>query len=355
MFTVGLPVYLNGNEFWMSEQGLIYLDGFLTQVNSCSEFDQIFIFSSDTQIQKLAQKHQIKTLQINSPFSRDVPYIFEETQFWANELFHHSPIEIDEFAIIDHRNLQFSDNGLKKMLSIYDCHRSTGVISLSPCYDHPCQLRLYSNFLGCCILKFSTESRGETTKRLLPQSVRQTIQTLRDDWSEINICITMGAKNSDTEIFIDCQNAPVKEVVAHVLPYDSEGPLYNHFANIKISCSGVKTFIKECYDHFSGAIITLLMDDCSGGYDTVEFFTPQSADWELGLTKNEVVNKTNHIPIQGRQQFSPVYSYDGSFYASYTDSFLKKKPNPMPIICNPAVIITDWVEYYRYMTMHSKL
>jgi hypothetical protein len=326
----------------------MHIDNFLSQIKTCFGFEKIFILSSDTQIQNLAQKHQIEILHITPPFSTDVPYIFEQTQFWTNELLHQSPIKIDEFAIIDHRDIQFADNNLKEVLSKYNHCREAGVIGVTLCQDHPCQFRLYSNFLGSTIFQFPWKNQHSVRKPLLKNSIHKTIQPLRNDWSKIKICITIKERDSGTGIFIDCQKAPVKDLIAHILPYDSDGPLYNHFAYAKISCFGVKTFIREDYSNFSGAIITLLMDNCSSDYDTVEFFTPQNANWELGTMGNMVINKKNHTPIQGRQQFSQVYSYNGAFYASRTDSFMKKTINPMPIILEQSSIVTDWVEYHGF-------
>jgi hypothetical protein len=53
----------------------------------------------------------------------------------------------------------------------------------------------------------------------------------------------------------------------------------------------------------------------------------------------------------GRQQFPPVYTYDGSLFILGAKHWIEKATSdPIPIILEDSCIVTDWVDYWYTVT-----
>lgn len=350
MFAAGVPVYLKDNTFWSSEQGMGILDSFLLTIKTNSRINQVFILSWDAQTRKRIEKYPFEIVQVAPPSSWGGSYSFSQSRLLAEAFSRHSQLKMDKLAIIDHRNIDFNSKTLDRMLTAFEQHQQSGVISVVPCSDHPSQLRSYGTFLGCCIFRIQKQAPPVENGSRMGVCSHQIIRPKKNGWGELSVSVC--SSNSRVSVSINCRKAPVKEVIAHVLPFTEEAPLYNHFFSIVTDLSGNKALVEEDCRQFSGFVFTLIADDISGHYDSVEFFTPENGDWDIGAEKNAAVDKKTHIPLQGRQQFTPVYSYDGAFYASCADVLREGKYlKPAPIKLERSSIVSDLIDYYKYDSM----
>lgn len=347
MLTAVMPVYIKENMFWSSDRGIACIDGFLSWLATISEIDRMFILSPDDQVGQLAKTHNLKVLHSKDFEAVNGQYTFAQIVDMAKNVIRISPDSIEDLTIVDHRNLLLTPNDFMKALNIYRQHSQAGVISLTPCQDHPCQFRSYSTYVGCNIFHFQGKQPYCTSNGAPLPGSKQTIESTRSDLK--NITLTVHFKNQSWGFEISCLTPIPQGLIAYVLPFTDEGPLYNKFCELCISTAKTAFSLELENNILGGVIVTFVVADSSGIYDTVECFTPENADWELGAFGSMVVDKNNHLPIQGRQQFSPVYSYDGSiFIVNASRLHPAEEMNPVPVILNRSCIVTDWVDYLRF-------
>lgn len=353
MLTAILPIRLKDNPFWSSDRGLTHTHSFLSRLATNPDIDRVFILSTEDHVYQLSKQYNMAVLRIDNIEAVDDPYSFEQTIALARTFHRVRPSFAEDLIIIDHRNLYLSSKELKDAISTYQYHRHSGVISVALCQDHPCQLRSYYIFAGCRIFHFQGSTHCVAGEEGSMAGLRQTFHSPCNGWEDVTISIHL--QNSNVCISVDSQNSLPCGLIAHVLPFTPNGPLYNSFREMTIVCTRAKTLHGLDPDQLAGIVVTLFIVDPSGAYDTIECFTSQNADWELSAFCDTVVDKKSQNPIQGRQQFSPVYAYDGSFCIINVDSiYSKKKMNPIPVMVDRSCIVTDWVEYYRYASGQSK-
>lgn len=162
-----------------------------------------------------------------------------------------------------------------------------------------------------------------------------------------DIAITLSINGSRCYISFHAQTQLKEGFVAQILPIYQNGPQYEQSREIFVLTLEHKIPLDIDVDHLSGIILILTVPAYSGEYDTVEIFTPPNAPWELCGSGPTVFRKETQEPINGRQNFPPTFTYDGSLFIVGAEYSLEK-PNsePTPFILRNSCIATDWVDYW---------
>ena len=344
MVTAIFPARINKNSFWSSDTGLACLDSFLTLFSGMADIDRFFVITQDTQVCHLAEKYGMSVLKLGIPGTIDRPYTFEQTMALAQDFQNSFSNQEDDLIIIDHRNILISPDDVTRAMLIYRQNPNSGVISLTSCRDHPCQYRAYFTFMGCVIFNCKDVSLKNTSSNGHKPCISKIVKSPQGNFGDITVTVIL--QNETCGITFNCQTQIPDGLMAQILPFTTTGPLYENFVELYIPTADYQALQGVVADQLEGVIVTVVMADSSGSYDTLECFTPKSADWELGGAGNRVVDKENRAPIQGRQQFTPVYTYDGSLCVINTRNLSQlEKIKLLPFLLNDSRIISDWVDY----------
>ena len=346
MFTAILPVRTGENSFWSSKTGLSCIDRYLNIFVGNSFVEQICIVSRDPQVQNLAEKNRTQVVDLTIPGCIDRPFTFEQTMDLACQFKQAWPDATEDLLIADPRNLSFTRKVLKQALEIYLQDPEKILVSLAFCRDHPCQYRTYYIFLGCSI--FYCKKEGLKKEKSEQQTLRL---------SDISKSIFNGLERIDVSVHfqettcyisVACRKKSIHGLVAQIIPFNGQKPLYEQSLELFIEDEAFKNLPGLDADSIDGVIVTLLAPDTSGAYDVIEYFTPEKADWELSFIDNVIRDKKAHTFIQGRQQFSPAYTYDGSLCLFHKDRINRTElPELVPFISSNSFIVSDWIDYCR--------
>ncbi|MBF0244657.1 MAG: hypothetical protein HQL31_05245 [Planctomycetes bacterium] len=306
--------------------------------------DQVVAISGDEQARLLAQKYDISSLDVEIPGNYDRPFTFEDTAALVRNVIQANAIRLENILIADHRNLLLSTEDMEHGIALHRQDQGSTVITLAPCRDHPCQYQAFFNFIGCEIIPFQTDGNKMTGAGELDLARR--VEFGRAGFGEITVCV-QGNETSPL-IGFQLQTPPAHGVVAQILPFTADGPLYDKNRELFIQGNAYEMQLDtRGRDDLAGVIVTLLEPKQSGAYDTVEHFTPPSACWNLGGPGSVIVDKESYTPLQGRQQFAPAYWYDGSICIMNADQLVDaKSKDVLPLIIRESSIVTDWIDYY---------
>lgn len=338
MITALLPICIKHNSFWSSTQGLKSIDDFLGICIKIKQITNIIVISQDVAVYDLAKKYNI---EINRTFNHDNnnrQYSFEQIRALAINAEKHFHTNMEAVLILDHRNLFLTVDYIIEAISLYKQNSESGVISLSYCWDYPCQYKSFYNFLDCVIFNFDQEFK-------INKSLKRCLLNLSEDIvSEIDISISNQSKQCEISFHNDKNSH--KNYIAKIIPFDIKGPHYKLARECYVSTCEYKTHLESNNKNFTGIIIILTIPSRSGEYDAVEVFTPENAPWELSGAGATVIDIKKNVRMFGRQQFPAMYTFDGSL------SILGKKHldkteivNPYPLILKKSCIVTDLVDY----------
>ncbi len=347
MITALIPIQSESSFFWSSDKGRAQTDTFLRWLAATPDIDRILILSTGSRISSMAEKQGMQFLHAEETECIDGPFTFLQSVDFANIFRRLCFGQHADMMVLDHRSLLFSQRDLKKALSAYKRYGASGLVSVAPCIDHPCQLRSYHRYLGCRLFYFNKHSNGGAA--VVSPCVSHSFNSVCA--GSMDIVVTSRLRNSRLDVSFEFNNPIRISLTAHVLPFNEEGPIYNFFKDISVGWHSTNTTIDVAPEGLSGVIITLLANDESGSYDTEVFFSPAKADWELGDSNTTVVNKKDQKPVQGRQQFTPTYSYDGTFFMICSERLDRPEEiRPVPFELDQSCIVTDWVDYHYCST-----
>ncbi len=347
MVTAILPVHnIGGHPFWGTVTGQKHLKDFLQMVCAISVIDNIIVASEDKNVERLAERCGARVLSIGIPGSIEQPYTFMQTMALMHNCENACLNPEDDLLIADHRNLGLSPDKLKKAFAMYKENLDSGIISVAFCRDHPCQYKTFYLFTGCTIFHLKDQNQPNSA---LDQSVpvlRKKVESHCENITGIVIAVYLKSGTFDVEF--NYQNDLGKALIAHVIPFFKKNPLYDEFRELYIPNPGHRIPFNMDLKRVDGLIITVLMMPASNSYDTVECFTPQNAGWELGgFSGNAIVDKRTRMQINGRQEFPPVYSYDGSFCLINSERSRSSEHFSLtPMIMFESCFVSDWVDYY---------
>lgn len=349
MLTAILPIRIDQNPFWTSSRGIECVENFLKTCKRISAIDRFVVITRDDPVRQSAKHHRMEISTIDIPGSADLPYTFDQTRLLARNFQNFCKNQTDTLIIADHRNLFLSADDVVKALAVYQQNSEAGVISLAFCRDYPCQYRSYFTFLGCVIMRFD-KPEGKDGSSDIPQTgFLGQITCQLEGHGQITISVSTNGPRS--LISFVSQNLPRGSLVAQLLPFDQDGPRYGQSRKILVPTPEYETRFDIDLTQLSGIIFILAVPAQSGEYDTVEVFAPANAPWELGGSGATVVNTKTHEPMYGRQQFPPVYTYNGSLCILGAKHLPDKSPsNPFPLILKDSCIVTDWVDYWYTVT-----
>lgn len=329
------------------------MDAYLKMFGDIPYIDKIFVITRNFEVRHLADKYGMTVLNFAIPGNIDRPYTFEQTMALAQNFELVCPNPTVDLIVADHRNVLLSQDDLTKAMSVYMENPHNGVISLAFCRDHPCQYRAYYTFLGCKIFHFKVANHDNRHLENQKSHLSRIIKTPSEDLGDISVIVHL--QNTTCRIDFKSKTPTPSGLVAHIIPFTRCGPLYERFCELFITDDGFITLSDIVADQLEGLIVTVLMTDSSGNYDAVECFTPVNADWELGVSSNMVLDKETHTPIQGRQQFSPVYTFDGSLFIINTKWLSqKRRPELVFVVVNDSVIVTDWIDYFNSTLVNNE-
>ena len=345
MFTAILPIRIEENSFWSSDIGMANIDAWLRMIGDNSNVDRVFVVAQDARACHLAEKQDLQVLDLVIPGSIERPYTFDQTIALGKDFQRFYSDPTGHLIVADHRNLLLSAEDFANAMSLYIRHPDRGVISLASCRDHPCQFKAYQTFLGCAI--FHVKEASYDNAGLEPEASRLTRILKPSGEDEAGISITVKLDTKGCRIAINC-GMPIPDIlIAHILPLASDGAVYERFTELKIPGSGDVILEDFGIESLEGIVVTLFKVEPSGDYDTVECFTPENAKWKLGQSQDVIVDGDKGHTIQGRQQFSPVYTYDGSFCIFSLVNLDKKELRDLiPFVLKNSCIVSDWIDYY---------
>lgn len=349
MLTAILPIRINQNPFWSSTQGLECVDNFLKTCKRVSEIDQFIVITQDDPVRHLAEQHSMEISTVAIPGSTKRPYTFEQTRSLARNFQSLCNNQTDALIIADHRNLFLSADDIARAHTVYQQNPEAGVISLAFCRDYPCQYKSYFTFLDCVIIRFDKPVGKDGSSDIPQTGLPGQITYQLEGHGEITISLSTNGPRCC--ISFHSPNKARESFVAQILPFAKNGPLYGQSREILVPTPEYETLLDIDATQLTGMIFILTMPSQAGEYDTVEIFTPPNASWELGGSGPTVVHTKNHEPMYGRQQFPPVYTYDGSLCMLDANYLIEKATSdPIPIILKDSCIVTDWVDYWYTVT-----
>ncbi len=308
------------------------------------EIERVVVVGEGDGVAAVAREYDMEIANIPVQSKIDLPFTHDETMELVRRVAGAYPIRDESLVVVDHRNLLLTDHDLRQAIAVHREQRGAMVISVAPCQDHPCQYRAYFNYLGCEIVRFQKERRDQVSG---------------EDGLDVDvkICvkngyvgdITLRVQGTDVKpaLSFHLEPGPSQGIVVQVLPYTAKGPLYDEQLEMFIDDPESRVELESRgQELLAGLIVTLLQPSMSGSYDTVEFFTPRNASW--GLSGGGcAVEKDGFAPILGRQQFVPVYAYDGSVCMVNAHQVGKGAlGRVVPYVLQEAGFVMDWVDYW---------
>jgi hypothetical protein len=341
MLTAILPIRLP-SPFWSSATGLDCLDRFLGMIAGMDEIERVVVVGEGDGVAAVAREYDMEIANIPVPGKIDLPFTHDETMELVRRVEVAYPIRHESLMVIDLRNLLLNVHDLRQAIDLHRKHQDAMVISVSPCRDHPCQYRAYFNFLGCEIIRFSGDAVNQGSEA--GRGFEKLVLVKCGEGGEI--AVRVHRDEGEIRVSFSLPEEFSQGIVAQVLPFTAQGAVYDDQLELFVDGLGCETQLKtQGQGSLAGVVVTLLHPARSGGYDAVEHFTPRNATWELGGS-GFAVEKDGFAPILGRQQFVPVYGYDGSVCILHAHQAGKgAMGRTVPYVLQEVVFVADWVDY----------
>ncbi len=307
------------------------------------EVERVVLVGEDDELAGVALKYGMELADIPVPGKIDLPFTHDETLELVRRVAGAYPIRDVSLMVVDHRNLLLTENDLRQAIAVHGKHQGVMVISVAPCRDHPCQYRAYFTFLGCEIIRFQTEMDHTSGSSELEQEVL--IKSLEADFEDITIHIR--GEVAKPCISFHFETPPQHGIVAQVLPFTVDKPLYDESSELFIQGLNIEfQLVTQTDVHLAGVVIVLLVISQIGTYNTIEHFTPQQGDWSFNDFGCAKFDKGTYTLLQGRQQFTPVYTYDGSVCIMNAFHVNKKMANNVKLfVIEESCFVVDSIDY----------
>ena len=346
MISAVIPIRIADNSFWSSTTGLESIRHFLDMVCSVNRIDERIILTSDNSILRIAGEYGIATPCSDNARFQDSPYIFEECLLFAKKCFISSQKNNDRFIVLDHRNFSLQIDNIENAISIHGQNPDCCVLSLSLLNDYPCQCKTFFFFLGCEILHFRNQNvRKESFLDRFEIDYYKEAGCELKDGSRIKFYVTSQA--SLCSIVFRNNDQVRDKLVARIIPFDFDGPLYEYAHEIQILPWEHEIKLDIEIENITGLIFLFTSPSQTGEYDSVELFAPSKAPWKWSGKGGEMINPKTGEPLLGRQQFPAAYTYDGSICLLNRNHLVEKAPLKfMPVHIENSFIVMDWVDYY---------
>ncbi len=341
MLTAILPIRLTP-PFWSSTTGLDCLDRFLKIIAGMEEVERVVLVGEDEDLTGVALKYGMELAKIPVPGKIDLPFTHDESMELVRRVAGAYPKRDESLMVLDHRNLLLNEHDLRQAIAVHQEQQDAMVISVALCRDHPCQYRAYFNFLDCEIIRFSEDAGDQDSEA--GRGFEKQVLVKCGEGGEIAVRVHRGEGEILVSFSLPAEFS--QGIVAQILPFTAQGAVYDDQLELFVDGLGCETQLKtQGQGSLAGVVVTLLHPARSGGHDAVEHFTPRNATWELG-GGGFAVEKDGFAPILGRQQFVPVYAYDGSVcIINAHQSGKSTLGRTVPYVLQEVVFVADWVDY----------
>ena len=352
MLTAILPINIGQSTFWTSEQGEKCLDRFMQTCRQVDEIQRYVVLSQNDAVVNLADRWGMEIGSVRPIDHLNRPYVFEEILSLARNWREVSEVFNEVLMILDHRNLLLTADDLIQASALFGQYPERGMVSLSLCRDYPCQFKSFYNFLECVVIPFDQdEGSNDGSIEDLDGFCREICHQIKDFGA---IKINLYADRLCCHFSFRLQNEVSKEVVAQIIPYDRMRPMYERSREIHIQSPDYEIQFRQSTATLAGLIFILSSPAHSGSYDTTEIFTPPKATWQLGGAGRDVVSVFDHEVMNGRQQFPPIYGYDGSICVlGESQLAIDSLPDPKALLLPDACIVIDWVDYFHAVALKT--
>ncbi len=318
----------------------------------CADLDRIVVVTRDDQVGRVAKKRGMTVSEALIPGSPDRPYTFEQISSLARDFQYLYINQTDGLVIADHRNLFLTAEDISRAQKAYNQNHDSGVISLVPSYDYPCQFKAYYNFIDLVISRFDQDDNDSIMPSTYKENNGDNLDGRPDGAGRI--ATEVSARNSRCRISFQSMDLQLKYFIAQIIPFNEYGPLYNKSKEVLVETARHDMFIDIGTREARGILFIFAAPAQSGVYDSMEFFTPENAPWEVGESISTVFSKINHEPMYDRRQFPPVYTYDGSVCILNSKHLQKgTKLNFFLLMLEESCIVTDWVDYWFTVASHQ--
>jgi hypothetical protein len=352
MLTVILPIRVEQNSFWNSSIGIGCIKRFIDYFRKLSDVDRLFVITRDDQVGRVAKKRGMTVSEAVIPGDPYRPYSFEQTRALARNVQYLYTNQTDGLIIADHRNLFLTGEDISRAHKAYLQNPEGGVISLVPSNDHPCQFKSYYNYIDFVISRFEENDNDSELRSIYPDDHGEKLDVKSDGHGRI--ATEVSASDSKCCISFQSRDLQLKYFIAQIIPFDQYGPIYRKSKEVLVRSPQEDILFEIGTGKAKGILFIFAEPAQSGVYDTMEFFTPENAPWEIGESISTVFSKINHEPMYDRRQFPPVYTYDGSLCILNRKHLPEKaKPNPFLLMLNESCIVTDWVDYWFTVASHQ--
>lgn len=352
MLTALLPIRTAQTSFWHSSKGMDRIDTFLNTCKCLSDIDQYVVITQDDPVRRLADQHGMQISNVAISGNPDRPYTFGQTRSLARNFKNFCKNQSDALIVADHRNLSLTANDMSRFHKAYKQHPENGVISLAFCRDYPCQFKAFFTFLGCTIIRINEHSAQNVIANKIQIDFPST-PTCRFN-NAATILVSVYVDGSRCCISFRTKHLSARNAIAQVIPFSQNGPQYEKSQEILVKSPDHEIKLEINPAILKGLIFIFTMPTRSREYDTIELFTPENAPWYLGASASSVFSEKNHKPMNGRLQFPPSYTYDGSLCILGAKHLADKKiANLFPVILEDSYIVTDWVDFWYTDTFHQ--
>ena len=354
MINAILPFCGGRNSFWSSSDGRKCVNRFLSMVQSVDCIDRYIVMTQDPLGGEIAGKTNMAVMNIPPAGCSERPYTFEQVRSMAKKVKRRLPSADGALIFLDHRNLMLNPDIVERAISAHREKPAGCVVGLSPCKDHPCQYKSYFIFMGSIVTSFE----GCVSRSEVPNSGGMFIQkeTTCPLKGHGEMKIRMETEGSSLRISLRCGVIDGGGGISQIIPFDINGPKYDR--KIEIYSESTETEIMLDIDsaELSGLVFIFTTSARHGEYDTVEIFSPSKASWKYDGSGDQVVQAETNEKIFGRQQFSAVYTFDGSLCLFCSNDLSEDRfPHIEPFVLAESCIVIDEVDYlYAEIIQQSK-
>jgi hypothetical protein len=351
MLSVILPVRAEHNCFWNSSVGLACINSFMDKFSQLSDVDRFVVVTRNDKVGQMAKKRGMTVSEAVIPGNPDRPYTFDQVRSLARDILYLSTNQTDGLVIADHRNLLLTAEDISRAHKAYHQNPVSGVISLVTGYDYPCQFKSYYNFIDLVISRFESGDHDSDMPSTYKGDNDGALNVRPDGPGKITT--EVSASDSRCRISFHIRDLQLIPCLAQIIPFDPYGPLYSKSKEILVETPQQDMFLNIGTRIAKGIIFIFATPAQSGEYDSMEFFVPENAPWEVGESLSTVYSKISHEPIYDRRQFPPVYTYDGSLCILNRKHLTERaKSNLFLLKLEESCIVTDWVDYWFTVASH---
>lgn len=339
MFTLALPILVGENAFWGSDHGYHLIGAFLSDMRRVSDIRRCIVITSDEYVGQMAKQEGMDVLAFEAVEYGDFPLTVEQMFSLAGYVGQVCGHCGDGCIVVDHRNIFLASATLEEAKVVSMKNPETLVFSVTQSRDHPCQWVSFSRFLGAGTIRF--DSLGESSESTMTTA------------EGIQVSVVLREGKLQCRVPADSFFGH-ETVVVRIVPFSRRAD-FTRSREILFTLKDCSHTVEVTPEKDSGLLFILVSPSSEGAFDAIEYFTPRGAPWELMAFSAKIRNSNTLQPIFGRQDFPPVYGFDGSFCVK-GGAFLEPvtAQKTIPFIVEDVCIVCDWMDYWHVGSTSSQ-